>query len=56
MMKNLIEIPIQKGCIIALTPDEFARGLKRGKGVRRNRTQTQREAEKWEKHISKDTE
>lgn len=50
MKKNLIEIPIHKGCIIALTPDEFARGLKRGKGVKRSRTQAEREAEKWAKH------
>ncbi len=36
-MGNLIEIPLPKGCILMLTPDEYKRGVKRGKAIRRAR-------------------
>ncbi len=36
-MGNLIEIPLPKGCILMLTPDEYKRGVTRGKAVRRAR-------------------
>ncbi len=36
-MGNLIEIKIHKGCILFLTQEEYKRGLRRGKAIRRNR-------------------
>ncbi len=36
-MGNLIEIPLHKGCILMLTPDEYKKGITRGKAIRRAR-------------------
>lgn len=47
-MVNLIEIPTHKGCVLFLTPEEYARAVKRGKRIKRARQQAKREQEKWE--------
>lgn len=47
-MNNLIEIPIQKGCILFLTPEEYERAIKRGKGIRRSRTFKERQEKRAE--------
>lgn len=41
-MNKLIEIPLPKGCRLFLTPGEYARGIKRGKAIRRARQARQR--------------
>lgn len=43
MENRLIEIKIHKGCILFLTPEEYAKGLKRGKAIRRSRMFRERE-------------
>ncbi|MDW7729706.1 MAG: hypothetical protein SCJ94_06825 [Bacillota bacterium] len=38
MSGNLIEIKLPKGCRLFLTPEEYSRGLTRGKSIRRRRS------------------
>lgn len=46
-MNKYIEIPAGKGCLLFLTPEEYARGLKRGKGIKRSQIQKKRERAKF---------
>lgn len=39
----LIKIPIGKSCFILLTPEEYRRGIERGKAVRRRKQFQERE-------------
>ncbi len=38
----LIEVPLPKGCRLFLTPEEFARALRRGKAIQRTRAMARR--------------
>ncbi|MBI3988859.1 MAG: hypothetical protein HY347_04500 [candidate division NC10 bacterium] len=39
-----LRIPLPKGCLLLLTPQEYAKGLRRGKALKRRETWQGREA------------
>lgn len=40
--QQYITIPLHKGCVLVLTPDEWARGIGRGKAQRRREAHERR--------------
>lgn len=42
----LIKIPVGKSCFILLTPEEYERGIERGKAARRRKQFQEREAKR----------
>lgn len=43
-MENFLVIPLGKRCVLALTPEEYLRGIRRGKWLRRREAMLRREA------------
>ncbi len=40
--KDLIEVKLPKNCSLFLTPEEYSRAVKRGKGIKRTRAAADR--------------
>ncbi len=43
MENKLIEIPIEKGCILVLTSQEYQTAIRRGKAIKRTRAAADRD-------------